>query len=218
MAWPLIIAAAATAYAAYAASEASKKASEAQRKGAGQATQAQLEMYYQGREDIAPWRKKGKWALRELRGKIKAGPGEFEESPGYQFRLAEGIKARERGAAARGNVLSGAQEKDLMRFGQGLATEDYDNWLRRYYQSLGPYQSMAGLGQTSAVQTAQMGQQTGQSIGQNYLAAGRARASGYINQANIMSGAVTSGVENYLMYDYMNRRPAPREQSSTQYL
>ena len=206
MAWPLIIAAAATAYTAYSSSQAARKAAKAQVKGTDVATQAQLEMYYQGREDLAPWREGGTWALGELREKISAGPGEYTESPGYQFRLGEGVRAREMGAAARGNVLSGAQQKGLTRYGQDYATQDVDNFLRRYYQSLTPYQSMAGQGQTTAGQTAQMGMQTGQGIGQNYLAAGQARASGYINQANVMSGAVTSGAENYLLYDYLNRR------------
>lgn len=209
---------AAGAISAYASSSAASKASKAQRKSADKATQAQLEMYYQGREDMAPWREGGTWALEQLRGKIEAGPGEYTESPGYQFRLGEGVKAMERGAAARGNVLSGAQTKDLTRFGQDYATQDYDNFLRRYYQSLTPYQSMAGQGQTTAGQTAQMGMQTGQSVGQNYLTAGAARASGYINQANVMSGALTSGVENYLLYDYLNRQPLPREYSATQVL
>ena len=89
--------------------------------------------------------------------------------------------------------MSGAQTKALTRYGQDYATADVDNYLRRYYDSLKPYQSMAGVGQTTASQGAQLGAQVGQSVGQNYLAAGRARASGYINQANVLSGAVTSG-------------------------
>jgi len=208
MAFPWVAAAiiASTAYSAYSSSQAARKASKAQKQGAKDATQAELEMYYQGREDLAPWREGGTWALGELREKIAAGPGEYTESPGYQFRVGEGVKAMERGAAARGNVLSGAQQKGLTRFGQDYATQDYDNFLRRYYQSLTPYQSMAGQGQTTAGQTAQMGMQAGQGIGQNYLAAGQARASGYINQANIASGAVTSGAENYLLYNYLNRQ------------
>ena len=112
------------------------------------------------------------------------------------------------GAAARGNILSGAQQKALTQYGQDYASQDVDNYLRRYYQSLIPYQSMAGMGQTTAGQTAQMGMQTGQNIGQNYLTAGQARASGYINQGNVVSGAVKSGTENYLLWDYLNRRNA----------
>lgn len=295
MAWPLIIAGAATVASAYIGSQAAGRASSAQTSAARRATDAELEMFYQGRADMAPWREAGQWALgyqqdpvktgpmlgfydwmkeegrsefkppqrqqqwqpileaqsrdagdsserqqqqqpsidpnqyayqayvddwkqkqgtftpsdefREgsLLDRIDKGPGKFKKSPGYKFRLKQGVKAMERGAAARGNVLSGAQQKDLTRFGQQHATADYDNFLRRYYDSLKPLQSMAGVGQTTASQGAAYGGQVGRSIGQNYLTAGQARASGYINQANVLSGAMTSGVENYLMYDYLNR-------------
>ena len=291
MSWGMVAIGAGTVISGVISSQAAGDASSAQVKGAKQATDAELEMFYQGRADMAPWREAGKWALgyqedpvktgpmlsyydwmkeegrsefnaqrqpynaltrdefdryggqgppqssavdpnqyayqayvddwktkqgtftpsdtfREgsLLDKIDKGPGEFEASPGYEFRLGEGVKAMERGAAARGNVLSGAQTKDLTRFGQDYATADYDNFLRRYYDSLKPLQSMAGVGQTTASQGAQIGTNVGRSIGQNYLTAGDARASGYINQANVMSGAVSSGAENYLMYDYLKNR------------
>lgn len=300
MAWPVVAMAAGTVISGVLASQAAGKASSAQVKGAKQATDAELEMFYQGRADMAPWREAGKWALgyqqdpvrtgpmlgfydwmkdqgrtefkpaqqrwqpqtrdqfdmgvprqvasvdpnqyayqayvddwkqkqgtftpsdtfREgsLLDKIQKGPGEYTESPGYQFRLGEGVKTMERGAAARGNVLSGAQQKDLTRFGQEYATADFDNFLRRYYDSLKPLQSMAGVGQTTASKGAQIGTNVGRSVGRNYLTAGQARASGYINQANVLSGAVGSGVENYLMYNYLNKQPAGREFSSRQYL
>ena len=202
MSWVAVgLTVAGTVYSAYSSSQAADKAAKAQEKGADQATAAELEMFYQGREDMAPWREGGEWALGELRERIAAGPGEYTQSPGYQFRLGEGVKAMERGAASRGNVLSGAQQKALTRYGQEYAAADYDNFLRRYYQSLTPYQSMAGQGQTTAAQGSQMGAQVGQSVGQNYLTAGQARASGYINQANVASGAISSGIENYLMWD-----------------
>ena len=184
-------------------SAASRRATRAQVRGADAATQAQLEMYYQSREDLAPWREAGEWALNWLRDRMTQGPGEYTESPGYQFRLGEGVKALERGAAARGGLLGGAQQKALTRFGQDYATQDYDNFLRRYYQSLTPYQSMAGIGQTSAGQTAQLGYGTGQGIAQNYLRAAQAQAGGAINVGNILSGGVTSGLENYLLWNYL---------------
>ena len=265
-------------------SQAADKAASAQVKGANKATDAELEMFYQGRADMAPWREAGKWALgygtelknpnmepmldyaswkqannitdsvqqpssilsrdqfdmgiqptqvvdnnygayqqyvtdynqrknetqpsstfREgsLLDKIQKGPGEFTKSPGYDFRLSEGVKTRERGASARGNLLSGAEAKELTRYGQDYATNDFDNFLRRYYQSLTPLQSLSGLGQTSAVQGAQMGNVVGGNVGQNYLNAGNARASGYINNANVLTGAISSGVNNYLLSDYL---------------
>ena len=69
--------------------------------------------------------------------------GEFsneglEQDPGYQFRQAEGEKALQRGASAKGLSLSGGALKDLSRFNQGLASEEYGSAYGRYldrYQS-----------------------------------------------------------------------------------
>lgn len=59
-------------------------------------------------------------------------PTSFEADPGYAFRQAEGQKALERGAAARGKVLSGEQFKALSGFNSGLASQEYGNWWDRY--------------------------------------------------------------------------------------
>tara|TARA_R100000808_G_scaffold24612_1_gene57174 strand:+ start:6076 stop:6951 length:876 start_codon:yes stop_codon:yes gene_type:complete len=47
-------------------------------------------------------------------------------SPGYQFRLAEGQRALENAAAAKGMLRTGNTWKDLLRYGQGAATSEYD--------------------------------------------------------------------------------------------
>src|SRR5262245_11872946 len=51
-----------------------------------------------------------------------------------QFRLDEGLKARERSAAARGTLLTGGLQKALERFSQGLASEEYGNDFNRAMQ------------------------------------------------------------------------------------
>jgi hypothetical protein len=56
----------------------------------------------------------------------------FAADPGYAFRQAEGQKALERGAAARGKLLSGEQYKSLSDFNSGLASQEYGNWWNRY--------------------------------------------------------------------------------------
>lgn len=66
----------------------------------------------------------------------------FTESPGYQFQFDEGVRALERGASARGDLLGGRQLKELTRFGQGTANQEYGGFLNR----LG---SLAGAGQTA---------------------------------------------------------------------
>ena len=55
------------------------------------------------------------------------GADQFQQDPGYAFRQAEGMKALERSASARGNLLSGATMKGIQRFGQDLASQEYQN-------------------------------------------------------------------------------------------
>lgn len=115
--------------------------------------------------------------LDNLRQKQQAEQGEritnqLRALPGYQFRMNEGIEARDRSAAARGMTLSGAQQKELTQFGQGLADQTYGQQLNRLA-------GLAGTGQTATTNTAQMGANYGAQAGQNALAGGRARASSY---------------------------------------
>ena len=199
-------------------SSAAKSAASTQAEAARQAGDTQLQMFEEGREDTAPWREAGVNALKTLTEKIAAGPGQYKESPGYQFRLGEGTKAIERSAAARGNLLSGATGKALTRFGQDYATGDYQNFLANYYASLNPYQSLSGVGQTTAGQTAALGTQTGANIGATTIAAGQAQAGGTIGQANAITGGLNSGVNNYLMWKYLNDRPANNLYNDPNYL
>ena len=57
---------------------------------------------------------------------------DYQADPGYGFRLSEGMKAIDRSAASRGRLLSGETIKDAQRFGQGLATQEYQNAYNRF--------------------------------------------------------------------------------------
>lgn len=48
-----------------------------------------------------------------------------------KFRLDEGLKARQRSAAARGSLFNTGTLKELERFGSGLASQEYDNDFNR---------------------------------------------------------------------------------------
>jgi len=187
---------------------------------------------------LAPWREAGEESVNVLRDLVMAGPGEFTESPGYDWRVGEGVKALERSASAKGQQLSGKQEKAITKFGQDYATYEYDNFLRRWYESLIPYQGLSASGQVAATNTGQFGQstaanisniQTGtasdignaliataqnqatnrlaasQMIGNAMLTAGKARASGYENQANVYTDAVGNIVNNALLYNFLSK-------------
>ncbi len=132
-------------------------------------------------------------------GLLELGPGEFEESPGYQFQFGEGLRALEHSAV--GKKLSPSTAKAMMRYGEGLASTEYDKFLNRYYKSLDPFFNLAGLGQTAAGQMgagaittgtnlANIGMTAGQAQALAAYQAGQARASGYINQANAIAGGL----------------------------
>ena len=162
------------------------------------------------------WRLAGLEALEKLQGKLDAGPGEFTEDPGYQFRLQEGQKALERSAAARGGLLSGATGKGLVRYGQDFATQEYDNFLKRYYDSLAPLQQMSGVGVNTgqaqgrnimqgASNITNAGQNTTNAIAQNTIYGGESTASGITDYSNViaaMENALTDKDYSYAAWKY----------------
>lgn len=124
------------------------------------------------------------------------GMSDFEQDPGYAFRQSEGMKALERSAAARGQLLSGATLKGIQRFGQESASQEYGNAFNRYQiersARLNPLQSLMGSGQSATnVMTGNIGQSS-QNEQANLMNAGQARASGYVGQANALGGALSS--------------------------
>jgi hypothetical protein len=127
--------------------------------------------------------------------------------PSTQFRLAEGQKALERGAAARGSVLGGAALKELTRYAQDFASTEYNNAFNRFQTEqtdlFNRYASLAGLGQTASNAAAATGQNyansvsniltgTASNMGDYATQAGNARASGYIGGANAWNQALNN--------------------------
>jgi hypothetical protein len=76
------------------------------------------------------------------------------QDPGYAFRMKEGLKAVDAQAAARGGLISGAALKASQRFGQDMASQEYQNAFNRYQatrqNTLAPYQSLQGVGMGAA--------------------------------------------------------------------
>jgi hypothetical protein len=216
-------------------SKASKKASRAQVQASQDANAAQERMFQRQIELQEPFRQGGMTAQNEIMqllgiggDKAAAGYGsmakafgtdQFQQDPGYAFRQAEGMKALERSAAARGNLLSGSTLKGVQRFGQDLASQEYQNAFNRYQVErsarLNPLQSLMGSGQSAAnVMTGAAGQM-GQNQASNIYNAGQARASGYIGSANALTNALgqiggyasNAPMNNAIMQYYRNRTP-----------
>jgi len=199
---------------------ASKSAANTQADAANRAADLQ---YKQWQEQVAlqePWRAAGEEALNKLAPMVsnyqKFGMDQFQQDPGYAFRLSEGQKALERSAAARGGLISGGALKAAQRFGQEMGSQEYTNAFNRYQTErnaqLNPLQSLAGVGQTTAAQLGQAGQQMATNVGQAGAAAAQARASGYMGMANAASG----GVGQYMGYQQNQASNAMLQQALNQ--
>lgn len=58
-------------------------------------------------------------------------PWSVADTPGYQFRLAQGLEGIDRNAAAGGMLGSGNRLMELMRYGQDYASQEFDNEIAR---------------------------------------------------------------------------------------
>lgn len=195
------------------------RAAKTQAQAAQQAGDLQYQQFREGVELQEPWRQAGITALNKLTPLATEytpfGMAQFQQDPGYQFRLTEGLKALDRQAAARSGLISGGALKAAQRYGQEMASGEYPNAFNRYQVErqarLGPLQSLAGVGQTTAQQLATQGQQMASNVGQAQAAAAQARASGYMGGTN----ALTSGLQSYLNYsqgqEFMKHLPYYRQ-------
>ncbi len=155
------------------------------------------QIYNQGREDTAPARAYGNQALGMYASQVNR---PFQQSPGYQFAMDQGTRAVMANQAARGLVNSGSTLRALTQFGQGLANQDYGNYMNRQA-------ALAGIGQTATNAGLAAGQgfggQAAGVIGQGTQAANMfntagagAAASGMNQGANALMG----GANNLLTY------------------
>jgi hypothetical protein len=105
----------------------------------------------------------------------------FFQSPDYEFARGEGLKALEFSNAAKGQLNSGNNMRDLVSFGQGLATQNFGNYFNRLLQ-------LSQLGSNAAAgQAEQIGNQ------------GQAKASGIIGSANAINQGLSSFGNNLMM-------------------
>ena len=58
----------------------------------------------------------------------------IEQSPAYKWRYDQGLEAVNRTAAAKGMLGSGNRLAELTKYGQGMASQEYDNEFDRQYR------------------------------------------------------------------------------------
>jgi hypothetical protein len=204
---------------------ASKSAAKTQAASTDRAGELQKEMFEEQNRLQEPFRQGGLTAQNKLLtyfglpggtegadyGKYARdfGMSDFTTDPGYAFRLAEGQKALDRQAAARGGLISGGALKAAQRYGQDMGSQEFTNAFNRYQTNranqLQPLQSLMGAGQTATNTMGTAAANYGTNAGNLITSGGAARASGYVGGTN----ALTGGLNQYLNYtqnqNLMNR-------------
>jgi len=113
----------------------------------------------------------------------QAAGAQFQQDPGYQFQLQQGLKAVDQGAAARGSVNSGATLKAEQEYGQGLAKQGYNDWWNRN----------AGLADTGLNTTNALTNDrytTSGAQAQNAVNLGNTQVNSSLGTANMITGAL----------------------------
>lgn len=120
---------------------------------------------------------------------------QFHKSPGYEFQMQQGQQAIDRSAAAKGMGKSGALTKATMRFGQGLANQEFGSYQDRLA-------AMAEQGLGAAGRYSDQVINAGRALGDMSMETGRNKASlgeGYYGRiGDYYSGIGTSNAESQL--------------------
>lgn len=200
------------AYAANKQAHAAKDAANASQNATDASLAEQKREFDINQQNQAPWLQTGKSALSMLAGMYglnSDGSGQaanapdysaFYNSPDYQFALQQGQQQQDRTAAANGTLFSGAHTADAIKFGQGLASQQFGNFYNRLA-------GLAGVGQTAANQLGAYGQNYANAVGNlNMQNAGNQMSSIY-DRANATSNFANgvAGLGGALTGYYMNR-------------
>lgn len=178
--WGAAIAVAGTLYSANQQKKAAAGAAGAQSRAADAATAEQQRQFDLTRQDQQPFLQAGQQAVGQMQALNAGDFSSFKQSPDYQFAFNQGLQGLDRSAAARGSLFSGGHSADLMKFGQGLASQNYG----AYYNRLA---RLSGTGQTTASGLGGLGMNMASNIGNNLQDAGRARASAFLSTGDTNS-------------------------------
>lgn len=122
----------------------------------------------------------------------------FQQSPGYQFQMDQGLQALERSASARGLLGSGNTSADILGYSQGLADQNYSTWQDRL-AGLGA-QGIGIAGQKAGIQqgVGQAGYNTSNSLADLAWNAetgiGKAKADQAVAESQGVLGSIMGGV------------------------
>lgn len=226
---------------------AAKKAANASQEATDKTIALQKEQYDQTRADLSPYAEAGRTGLDALQQRAASndnaygsvtnptytapaafsyGEGDYKQSPGYQFQLDRGLDAIQSSQASRGAMYSGATQKAIAKFSQGLAAQDFnqerqfaygkyidqnnrdrtnytddrDYLTNRYDTQTGTVANLAGIGQNAAAGTAAAGSAYAANVGNAYSQNAATKANAGLVQSSNLNNLMGQGLNAYARY------------------
>lgn len=184
-------------------------AADAQAKSAADAQRIQQQQFQSNQDLLRPQIEAGDTArsyalgLNGLPGGVDQSTANraFTTSPGYAFRLQQGVNAIDQSAVNRGTANSGATMKALSDYGQNTGSAEFGNFYNRLM-------GLAGGGASATGQAAQLGQNYGDNSSNIALGLGQQKASSYTNTGNAISGGL-QGMAGLYAQNYRQPNSAP---------
>lgn len=209
MSWVAVAIAGSAIVGGIAGSSSASHAAGAQQHAADQASDTQLRMFNQTRDDQAPWRAAGQHALGDISANgdyfnHQFGPEDLRAglAPNYDFMLQQGQGA----VTAQANAMGGLGGNSLkaindytQNYAQNAYQQAYNNYTSNQTNIFNRLASIAGLGQTAGSNSTTGGSAYGAGIAGAQMGAGNAAAAGAIGQGNAISGAAGSIGNYYLL-------------------
>jgi hypothetical protein len=122
-----------------------------------------------------PWEQAGLAGLAGLQN------FNYQQDPGYQFRLNQGLNGINNSLAARGMANSGRALKALTGYNQDFASNEYQNAYNRNFNTMS---ALAGMGQNAYQNMGNWAGQYGQGAANNKMQLGQANAGYNIARGN----------------------------------
>lgn len=171
---------------------AKQRAMDAAQNATNQANAAAELAWQRQQGEMEPWKQAGLKALSGLQD------GSFyQKDPGYQFRLNEGNNSINAALAARGLSNSGLALKELTRYGQNFASNDYQNAWNRQNQ-------IANYGNQASLSLGNFAGGYGSNLANNAIGYGNATAAAETAQGNrnaqMFNQALGLGAQAAAMY------------------
>lgn len=192
MSWGALIQAGAAAYNANRQNKAVKEGAQLSQDGTDASIEEQRRQFDITQGNLQPGIDAGHGALAQMQALNSGDFSSFQQSPDYQFAFDQGQQGLDRGAASRGSLYSGGHTADTIKFGQGMANQNYGTYYSRLSDlATGGNATAGSLGSLGANMANNIGNLTmGNAMNQRNSAYDRSNA--YTNAADQTSSAFGS--------------------------